>query len=243
MPYYLVCATIKTYSKGGFRETQQAKTIRFYISRVYYYCCRSYYFSCRHFVASLNTSFFLSNISRYAWYSDFMDSSYSRTPKIIGGLAVAIVIGVGSFLAVSGVTATTSSTATITTTATSQTTSSAAPVVATTADTTTMTTSLTSLVYKDGTYNATATYRVPGGQNSLTATLTIVSDKITVVKTTNSYDDRESQRYVDSFNSGISSAVVGSSLSDAYVGRVGGATLTTGAFDDVLRTIMNDAKA
>lgn len=172
-----------------------------------------------------------------------MQSSHTRTPKIIGSLAVAIVIGIGGFLVINGVGAQQTSSVTTTTSSSSAAQATTPTTPASTTPTTTNSSSSSDLTYKNGTYSATASYRVPGGQNSLTVALTIASDKITAVKTTSSYDDRESQRYVDSFESGISSAVVGSSLADAYVGRVGGATLTTGAFDDTLQTIMNNAKA
>jgi len=97
--------------------------------------------------------------------------------------------------------------------------------------------------YKDGTYNATSNYYVPGGQNSIAVTLTIANDTITAVKTSSTVDSYQSQQYVDSFNSSINSAVVGTPLTNAYQNRVGGASLTTIAFDDTLQTIMNNAKA
>jgi uncharacterized protein with FMN-binding domain len=97
--------------------------------------------------------------------------------------------------------------------------------------------------YKDGTYNATSSYYVPGGQNSLAVTLTISGGTVTDVKTSSTVDSYQSQRYVDSFNSSISSAVVGSTLDNASQSRVGGASLTTSAFDDALSTITNNAKA
>ncbi len=98
--------------------------------------------------------------------------------------------------------------------------------------------------YKDGTYTASSSYRVPhGGQNSVSATLTIASGRITVVTTTNDYSDGESAQYVDFFKQEISSAIVGQSLADASVSRVGGASLTSSAFNDVLDTIRTQAKA
>lgn len=189
-----------------------------------------------------------------------MQSSHAQTPKIIGGLAVAIVVGIGGFLAISGVNAqpsgnlsSTSSSTTPSSQAAPQTTTPAADTTTpTTATPTTATTPSTppaatpvkpSNTYKDGTYNATSSYYVPGGQNSLAVTLTIAGDKITAVKTSSTVDSYESQRYVDRFNSSISSAVVGKALANAYQGRVGGASLTTSAFDDTLQTVMNNAKA
>lgn len=178
-----------------------------------------------------------------------MKSSHQNTPKVIGGLAVAVVIGVGSLLAFTGVTAKpsgslTSSTSSSTTSqvATQPTTTTTTPT--TTPQATTPTPTAVTLAYKNGTYDATSSYYIPGGQNSLAVTLTISGDKVTAVKTSSTVDSYESQRYVDRFNANISSAVVGTSLSDAMSqSRVGGASLTTSAFDDAITQIMNNAKA
>jgi hypothetical protein len=175
-----------------------------------------------------------------------MESPRSHRPQVIGVIAVAIVIGVGSFLAVNAINIRSSKSFASSTSLSSQTATSTVP-------TSTMPATITSTppiaqptvgsVYKNGSYSATSSYRVPGGQNSLTITLTVDSDKISVVKTSNTVDGYVSQSYVDSFDASISSAVVGTTLTDAYVGRVGGATLTTGAFDNTLDTIIHDAKA
>ena len=182
-----------------------------------------------------------------------MKSSHQNTPKVIGGLAVAIVIGIGSFLTFNAVTAKQSQNLTSSSSSTPTSQVSSQPTTTTTTTTTTPTTpsqpttptpTVATLVYKNGSYDATSSYSVPGGQNSLAVTLTISGDKVTAVKTSSIADSYESQRYVDRFNSSISSAVVGTSLSDAMSqSRVGGASLTTSAFDDAITQIMNNAKA
>lgn len=174
-----------------------------------------------------------------------MQSSHPTTPKVIGALAVAAIIGVGGFLLISGASARPSGSLTSSTSSSSTSTPSTSTQTTSTATTpaTTTSTSTSTLAYKDGTYNATSNYYVPGGQNSIAVTLTIANDTITAVKTSSSVDSYESQQYVDSFNSNINSAVVGTALSSAYQNRVGGASLTTSAFDDTLQTIMNNAKA
>jgi uncharacterized protein with FMN-binding domain len=101
-----------------------------------------------------------------------------------------------------------------------------------------------SQTYKDGTYTANTTYGVPhGGENSITTELTIKNGKITAVKASDNYTDYESQQYVDSFEQALSSAVVGQSLADVSPSYIGGASLTTVAFDETLDTIRNDAQA
>ncbi len=97
--------------------------------------------------------------------------------------------------------------------------------------------------YRDGTYNGSVSYRVPHGSNTLQATVTIAGGTISDVKVQSEYSDQESQMYVDSFASSISSSVKGHSLGDVSVSRVGGASLTSDAFNAVLDTIRSDAKA
>lgn len=130
-------------------------------------------------------------------------------------------------------------------TATAQTQQSSAQTTPPTTDTTnTNTTNSTSSGYKDGSYTASSSYEVPhGNQNNVSATLTIAGGKITNVTTNNDYSDEESAQYVDFFKQEISSTIVGQSLADVSVSRVGGASLTSSAFNDVLDTIRTQAKA
>lgn len=97
--------------------------------------------------------------------------------------------------------------------------------------------------YKDGTYTSTVSYYVPRGSNSLTAKVTVTSGTVTAVKVDHNYNDRESGMYIDSFESALQSAAVGKSIDGLSPGRIGGATLTTQAFDDALTAVRNDAKA
>lgn len=107
----------------------------------------------------------------------------------------------------------------------------------------TTSTSSSSSTYKDGTYSATASYYVPHGTNSLTADVTIKDGVITAVSVDHNYSDHESAMYIDSFESALKSTVVGQSVGSLSFSRIGGATLTTEAFDQALRTIQSDAKA
>ncbi len=103
---------------------------------------------------------------------------------------------------------------------------------------------ITTSAYKDGTYNAQASYRVPhGGNNTVSAQVTVAGGKISDVTVNDSFTDGESESYVSGFESEIKSTIKGQSLSDISVSRVGGASLTSEAFNAVLDTIRNDAKA
>lgn len=98
--------------------------------------------------------------------------------------------------------------------------------------------------YKDGTYTASTTYSVPdGGQNSVNATITINSGVITTVSATGDFTDRESARYVNRFNINISSDASNQSIASYSPSRIGGASLTTSAFDSVLDSIRTKARA
>ncbi len=110
--------------------------------------------------------------------------------------------------------------------------------------TTPTTTTTSSSAYKDGQYSASMSYRVPHGEtNNITVHVTVKDGSVVSVSTDNTYQDGESGMYIDSFKSGISGAVVGKSLSGLSVSYVGGASLTSFAFNDALDTIRSDAGA
>lgn len=99
-------------------------------------------------------------------------------------------------------------------------------------------------VYKNGTYTVKTDYSVPKeGINNLEVKVTIESDNVTVVSTNNSYEDRDSVPYINGFKSGVSGAVVGKKLSNLVASRIGGASLTSGAFNEVIAKIKSDAKS
>lgn len=184
-----------------------------------------------------------------------MQTSNRSTPVIVGSLAIAAIIGASVYVFE---TSTSSSTATAPTTSLVSTQST--PGSSTTNENTSGTSSglttspatspsnqqgnSSTSSYKDGTYSATANYSVPhGGQNSIKVTITIKDGSVASVKTAHDYADRESGMYIDSFDSSIESVVVGKALSSTYTGRVGGASLTSSAFDQALQTIRQDANA
>jgi uncharacterized protein with FMN-binding domain len=97
--------------------------------------------------------------------------------------------------------------------------------------------------YKDGTYTASTVYQAPEGhQNSVDATIMVMGGKIAAIDAKGHYTDRESSVYVDSFNGSVSSDATGQSLASYSPSRIGGASLTTAAFDNVLDTIRSKAR-
>lgn len=97
-------------------------------------------------------------------------------------------------------------------------------------------------VYKDGSYTESVSYTVPRETNTLNATITLSNDKITSVSTSGAYIGGESKRYNTNFNTEISSAVVGKKLSDAKIGVVAGASLTSMAFNQIIDAIAAKSK-
>jgi len=171
-----------------------------------------------------------------------------KTFIIVGTSAILIAAGLGgSYLffakdaAPSGVA--TSASASTGTGSSDVTTTPSTPTSASSTNTSSTTTA-TSSGYKDGTYSATSNYSVPqGNSNSIGVSITVKDGVVTAVKTDENYSDRESEMYIDSFESLLQNAVVDKSIKNLQLNRIGGATLTTAAFDDALDSIRNDAKA
>ncbi|GAA4737304.1 hypothetical protein GCM10025783_04650 [Amnibacterium soli] len=92
-----------------------------------------------------------------------------------------------------------------------------------------------------GTWTATGEYQTPGGQESVTVTLTAKSGTVTAVKVTGSGDSPNSRQYQAAFISGISAEVVGKPLATLDVGAVSGSSLTGQGFDAAVDTIRADA--
>jgi|APMI01.1.fsa_nt_gi uncharacterized protein with FMN-binding domain len=168
----------------------------------------------------------------------------NRIFTVVGAVALIATVGLGGYtlFATKDTTATSQASTSSQVAATPVTTAQATTASATTESSGTTASSSTS--YKDGTYTASTTYSVPkGGQNSLSATVTISGGKITTVKTTDNYADHESGSWISDFESEVSSDASGQSIASYSPSRIGGASLTTDAFDDALTTIKSQASA
>jgi len=96
--------------------------------------------------------------------------------------------------------------------------------------------------YADGTYTADGSYTSPGGQETITVSLTLADGVIEDVEVTNpETTNPNSLRYQGEFIDGIAAEVVGVPLDDVQVDRVGGSSLTSGGFEDALQTIRDEA--
>lgn len=185
-------------------------------------------------------------------------STNSNTPKVIGAITISAVLLVGIYVfltkdinnnkssasatktssssVVSNLPDTTSSTQSSASTQSSSSNSSSS-------NTATPSSSSSNSGYKDGSYKISVDYRVPHGSNSITVSVALKDGVVTKVSTSHDYSDRESGMYVNSFDSEISSAVNGEKVSSVSLSRVGGASLTTDAFDEAISQIASQAKA
>lgn len=95
-----------------------------------------------------------------------------------------------------------------------------------------------------GTYTASASYDVPhGATNSISVKVTLSGGKDTDVFVNDDYSDHESQLYISRFESALKDTVPGQDLASLSPNRIGGASLTTYAFDQVLDTIRSQAQS
>jgi uncharacterized protein with FMN-binding domain len=157
---------------------------------------------------------------------------------VLGSVAIVGVAGFGGYALFTGKDSSQPAVMTSTQPVASSASGPTIPATATTNPTTAIAT------YADGTYVATVRYYVPDdGQNTLNASVTISNGAVSAASATDTYRDRKSKQYVDSFESGISSAAVGQPVANLSIGRIGGASLTSSAFNDALDTIRNEAQA
>ncbi len=104
-------------------------------------------------------------------------------------------------------------------------------------------TSANPLSYKDGTYEASGTYQVPSGVESLSVKLVIKNDVVADATVINTAIKPESKNYQNKFISGYKSYVVGKKISDISVTKISGSSLTPKGFMDALLKIKTEAKA
>lgn len=96
--------------------------------------------------------------------------------------------------------------------------------------------------FKDGVYTSHITYRTPEGTYAMDVTLTIANDK--VVTSDISYDSKTARdSYTKRFDSSYESYVTGKNLDGVTLSRVGGASLTTTAFNKAVADIKTKASA
>jgi hypothetical protein len=99
--------------------------------------------------------------------------------------------------------------------------------------------------YKDGSYTGAATYVAPDQQtHPVTVTLTLKNDIVTAGEVVYAADVAgPSANYESRFAAEFKSQVIGQPLSSIHLSRVGGASLTTNAWNDAQAKIVAQAKS
>ena len=107
-----------------------------------------------------------------------------------------------------------------------------------TADTTSNT------VYANGTHSTITEYRAPNNaRHIVTVNLTLADDTVTAATVSYSGDEvAASKNHQGNFSAAYQSQVVGKKLDTIALSRVGGASLTTGAFNQALANIKAEAR-
>lgn len=105
------------------------------------------------------------------------------------------------------------------------------------------TTSSDTSTYKDGTYTENGTYSSPGGQETISVSLTLKSNVVTAVTVKTVKADATAASYEKLFIGGISAEVVGKKINTLSVSRVAGSSLTSQGFNSAVTAIKADAKS
>lgn len=100
-------------------------------------------------------------------------------------------------------------------------------------------------VYKNGTYTVSTSYNAPGrSTHSVDATITIKDDIITASNVSYGGDNvNTSTEYQNKFSKSYRTQVIGKNLGTVSLSRVGGASLTTNAFNKALAEVKTAAQS
>lgn len=95
--------------------------------------------------------------------------------------------------------------------------------------------------YTDGEYTATGGYTSPGGEETVSVTLTLDDSVVTALDVTGSGSTPNSKKFQGEFIDNISDIVVGQRIDELNVSKVAGSSLTSGGFNAAIDEIKGDA--
>jgi hypothetical protein len=95
--------------------------------------------------------------------------------------------------------------------------------------------------YRNGNYNSTKKYTVPGHDNDINITLNIAGDTVTGYTVSHVWTGPVSKTYLDNFDAAIGAQVTGKPLDNINIGNIGGASLTSVAFGQAVSQIRSQA--
>ena len=99
----------------------------------------------------------------------------------------------------------------------------------------------TATEYEDGEYTATGNYQSPGGEESVTVTLSLEGNTISDLEVTGSGGTPNAKKFQGEFIGGIDELAVGKNIDGLNVSKVAGSSLTSGGFNDAIAQIREDA--
>jgi major membrane immunogen (membrane-anchored lipoprotein) len=101
---------------------------------------------------------------------------------------------------------------------------------------------LENVSFKDGTYTVEDAYFVMAGLSEpMLTTVTLDDGIITDASVAFDAQDIQSEYHQRDFTAAYKSEVIGASIKEVPFSRIGGASLTTGGFNDSLQKVMNQA--
>ncbi|PWC07381.1 FMN-binding protein [Mycetocola zhujimingii] len=95
--------------------------------------------------------------------------------------------------------------------------------------------------YTDGEYTATGDYTSPGGEETVTVTLSLEDSVVTALDVTGSGNTPNGKKFQGEFIDNISDIVVGQRIDELKVSKVAGSSLTSGGFNAAIDEIKGDA--
>lgn len=96
--------------------------------------------------------------------------------------------------------------------------------------------------FKDGSYTATGDYESPGGDESITVSVTLKGGVITATSAQSGANDPTADMFQNDFIQGYKSLVVGQPISSVNLSKISGSSLTSQGFNDAITKIENEAK-
>ncbi|NYD76613.1 FMN-binding protein [Arthrobacter cupressi] len=96
--------------------------------------------------------------------------------------------------------------------------------------------------YKDGTYSADGHYESPNGTETVGVQLTLAGGTVTAVEITTHPTNPNTRKFQGEFKDGIAAQIVGKKLDELSVSKVSGSSLTSGGFNEAVKSIKAQAK-
>lgn len=97
--------------------------------------------------------------------------------------------------------------------------------------------------YQDGTYEAQGDYDSPGGNETVSVSVTLKNGVVTDSTVTTSARNPTGKRYQSLFVENYKEQVTGKNINDIRLSKVSGSSLTSSGFNNALARIKADAKA